>query len=76
MQLGGNRNGASGLALRIVGIGLDAKRNVGDVAFRVEGEHTQQTRGLTHAHHHDPGCHGVERAGMTDTPFMEGATAL
>lgn len=37
VQLGGNGYRADGLALRVIGIGLDAKRNVGDIAFGIEG---------------------------------------
>ena len=35
-QLGGNGHRADGLALRVIGIGLDAKRNVGDITFGIE----------------------------------------
>ena len=37
VQLGGNGHRADGLALRVIGAGLDAKRNVGDITFGIEG---------------------------------------
>ena len=75
-ELVGNSHRADGLTLRVIGIGLGAKRNVGDIAFGIEGKHAQQTGGLAHAHHHDTGCHGVKRTGMANAPLMEGASAL